>query len=76
MGGSILGGMGGGGGMAAFQTLQNQQQLDAASAMASAQNTQTTIKKLFEDAKQKEMNAMVEQTQFFSHMTDKINLGQ
>ncbi len=75
MSGSILGGMGGGG-MAAFQSQQNQQQLDAASAMASAQNTQTTVEKLFEDVKQKRMNAMVEKTQFYSHMTDKINLGQ
>ncbi len=76
MAGSIFGGMGGGGGMAAYQTQQNQQQLDAASAATSAENTQTTIRKMVEDTKQKQMNEMIEKTQFYSHMTDKINLGQ
>lgn len=77
MSGSIFGGMGGGGGgMAAYQAQQNQMQIDAASAMASKQNAQTTADKLMEDAKQKNISAMVERTQFYSHLTDKINLSQ
>ena len=77
MSGSIFGGMGGGGGgMAAYQTQLNQQQIDAASAATSRENTDTMVRKLVEDTKQKQINETVEKTQFYSRLTDKINLGQ
>ncbi|OWQ88261.1 hypothetical protein CDN98_09060 [Roseateles terrae] len=62
--------------MAAFQSQQNQQQLDMASAMSSAQNTQTMVQKMMEEANQKRTTAMIEKTQYYSHLPDKINLGQ
>ncbi len=74
MGASLMG-MGAGNPLSNMQNQINQQQIDAASAATSRENTQTTIQKMVQDAHNKKQNMAVEQVNFTSSMAGKIDLG-
>lgn len=75
MGGPLFGmGMGGGNPLSNMQNQINQQQMDAASAATSRENTQTTIQKMHQDAQNKKVSMWVEQTNFTSNLASKVDL--
>lgn len=76
MAGAIMGGMGGGNPMSTMQNQINQQQMDAASAATSRENTQTSIQKMVQDAQNKKISMWVEQNNFSSGLASKIDLSR
>lgn len=75
MAGAIMGGMGGGNQLSNIQNQINQHQMDAASAATSRENTQTAIQKMVMDAENKKTTMKVEQSNFYSGLSNKINLS-
>lgn len=71
-----MGGMGGGNSMSNIQNQINQQQMDAASAATSRENTQTAIQKMVQDAQNKKIQMHVEQVNFSSSLNNKLDLSR
>lgn len=74
--GAVIPGMGGGNSMSNIQNQINQQQMDAASAATSRENTQTAIQKMVQDAQNKKIQMHVEQNNFSSSLNSKIDLSR